>query len=48
MSPPGWRIVWWHWRLAYRHGVRLDFIRLGRPVENGFIESFKGSYTMNV
>lgn len=27
---------------AYQHGVRLDFIRPGRPVENGFIESFNG------
>jgi len=27
---------------AYQHGVRLDFLRPGRPVENGFIESFNG------
>ncbi len=27
---------------AYRTGVKLDFIRPGRPVENGFIESFNG------
>jgi putative transposase len=27
---------------AYRHGVRLDFIRPGKPVENGCIESFNG------
>ena len=27
---------------AYRRGVTLDFIRPGRPVENGFIESFNG------
>jgi len=27
---------------AYRHGVQLDFIRPGRPVENGYIESFNG------
>jgi len=27
---------------AYRRGVRLDFIRPGKPVENGFIESFNG------
>ena len=27
---------------AYENGVRLDFIRPGRPVENGFIESFNG------
>lgn len=28
---------------AYRNGVRLDFIRPGRPVENAFIESFNSS-----
>lgn len=27
---------------AYRQGVRLDFIRPGKPVENGLIESFNG------
>jgi hypothetical protein len=27
---------------AYQHGVHLDFIRPGRPVENGYIESFNG------
>jgi putative transposase len=27
---------------AYRRGVRLDFIRPGKPIENGFIESFNG------
>ena len=27
---------------AYEHGVKLDFIRPGKPVENGFIESFNG------
>ena len=27
---------------AYRHGVQLDFIRPGRPMENGYIESFNG------
>ncbi len=27
---------------SYRNGVKLDFIRPGRPVENGFIESFNG------
>jgi putative transposase len=27
---------------AYRRGVTLDFIRPGKPVENGFIESFNG------
>ena len=29
-----------HW--AHRHEVKLDFIRPGRPMENGFIESFNG------
>ncbi len=28
---------------AYENGVRLDFIRPGRPVENAFIESFNAS-----
>jgi transposase InsO family protein len=27
---------------AYLHQVKLDFIRPGKPVENGFIESFNG------
>ncbi len=27
---------------SYQHGVQLDFIRPGRPVENGYIESFNG------
>lgn len=29
-------------RWAYENGVKLDFIRPGRPVENGYIESFNG------
>ena len=29
-----------HW--AYKNGVHLNFIRPGRPVENGYIESFNG------
>ena len=28
---------------AYENGVRLDFIRPGKPVENAFIESFNAS-----
>ncbi len=27
---------------AYRHGIQLDGIRPGTPVETGFIESFNG------
>lgn len=27
---------------AYEHGVKIDFIRPGKPVDNGFIESFNG------
>jgi len=27
---------------AYHHGVQLDFIRPGRPIENPFIEAFNG------
>ena len=28
--------------LAWRRGVQLDFIRPGKPVENGLCESFNG------
>jgi putative transposase len=27
---------------AYRHGIQLEFIRPGKPMENGYIESFHG------
>jgi transposase InsO family protein len=27
---------------CHAHNVRLDFIRPGRPTENGYIESFNG------
>ena len=27
---------------AWRRGVRLDFIRPGKPIEDGYIESFNG------
>lgn len=29
---------------AYEHGVKLDFIRPGKPVENAVIESFNGRF----
>jgi len=29
-------------RWAYRHKIKLDFIRPGKPVENAYIESFNG------
>lgn len=29
---------------AHRNKVKLDFIRPGKPVENGFIESFNGKF----
>ena len=27
---------------TYQHGVRIEFIRPGKPIDNGYIESFKG------
>lgn len=29
---------------AYRHGVKLNFIRPGKPVENAYVESFNGRF----
>ena len=29
---------------AYRNGVRLEFIRPGKPIENAFMESFNGKF----
>jgi transposase InsO family protein len=29
---------------AYKHGVKLHFIRTGKPMGNGCIESFTGKY----
>jgi len=29
---------------AYRHGVRIDFSRPGKPTDNCFVETFNGSY----
>jgi putative transposase len=33
---------------SYRTGVRLSFIRPGRPNENAYIESFNASSATNV
>ena len=32
----------------HQNGVKLDFISPGKPVENGFIESFTDGYTTSV
>ncbi len=29
---------------AYGQGIEVDFIRLGKPVENGYIEGFNGRF----
>ena len=29
---------------AYRHDVKLNFIRPGKPVENAYVESFNGRF----
>ena len=29
---------------AYRHGVRIDYSRPGKPTDNAFIESFNGTF----
>ncbi len=29
---------------AYRHGVKLHFIRPGKPIENAYVESFNGKF----
>jgi putative transposase len=29
---------------AYRHGVKIDFSRSGKPTDNAFIESFNGTF----
>jgi len=31
-------------RWAYEHGVKIHFIRPGKPVENSFVESFNGKF----
>ena len=33
--------------LAYRNGIQLHFIRSGKPVENGFVESCNGRLRMS-
>ena len=33
----------WEAKLAYWNGGDLDVVRLGKPTENAYIESFNGS-----
>jgi len=33
---------------AEEHGVTLEFIQLGKPMQNGFIERFNRSYRQAV
>ncbi|CAE6795981.1 hypothetical protein CFBP1159_27650 [Xanthomonas arboricola pv. corylina] len=42
-SKSGGRREW-----AERKGIALDFIEPGRPMQNGFIERFNGSYRRGV
>lgn len=29
---------------AYRNGVKIDFFRPGKPINNAFVESFNGTF----
>ena len=31
-------------RWAYEHGVRLQFIQPGKPIQNAYVESFNGKF----
>lgn len=31
-------------QFTHNNGIRLDFIRPGKPVENAFVESFNGEF----
>ena len=37
-----------NWKWAYENGVQLHLITPGRPMENGYIESFNGKSGMSV